>query len=309
MARRLLLVVPTLLGISLLAFALVKLAPGDAAEIFAARTLQQQPTRAQTEAARRELGLDRPIVVQYTSFVANAVRGDLGNSYSTRRPVTRELFSRLPATLELAIPAAFLAVVLGVAAGTLSAVHRNRVVDQLIRLGSLAGASLPSFWLALILIVLFAVQLSWLPVAGRDEPSSYVLPILTLAAAPTAVFARFARSAVLETLGEDYVRTARGKGVAEPLVVLRHALRNAMVPVVTQFGTQLGALAAGAVIVENIFAWPGVGQLGLSAIQERDYPVVEAFVLYAGALFVVINLLVDLSYVIIDPRVRLGARS
>lgn len=293
----------------MLAFALVKLAPGDAAEIFAARTLQQQPTRAQTEAARRELGLDRPIVVQYTSFVANAVRGDLGNSYSTRRPVTRELFSRLPATLELAIPAAFLAVVLGVAAGTLSAVHRNRVVDQLIRLGSLAGASLPSFWLALILIVLFAVQLSWLPVAGRDEPSSYVLPILTLAAAPTAVFARFARSAVLETLGEDYVRTARGKGVAEPLVVLRHALRNAMVPVVTQFGTQLGALAAGAVIVENIFAWPGVGQLGLSAIQERDYPVVEAFVLYAGALFVVINLLVDLSYVIIDPRVRLGARS
>jgi ABC-type dipeptide/oligopeptide/nickel transport system permease component len=302
-------VIPTLVGISLLAFALVKLAPGDAAEIYAARTLQQQPTREQVAAARVELGLDRPLVVQYTSFVANAVRGDLGNSYSTGRPVTTELFSHVPATLEIAVPAAIVAFVVGVAAGIICAVYRNRVVDQLVRVGSLVGASLPSFWLALMLIVVFAVTLSWFPVAGRDQPSSYVLPIATLAAAPTAVFARFARSAVLETLGEDYVRTARGKGVSEALVVLRHALRNALIPVVTQFGTQIGILAAGAVIVENIFAWPGVGQLGLTAIQERDYPVVEAFVLYAGFLFVIINLLVDLSYVVIDPRVRLGARS
>ena len=307
--RRTLLVVPTLFGISILAFVLIKLAPGDAAANYAARTLQQQPSPEQITAARQELGLDKPLLVQYTTFVAHAVTGDFGNSYSTRRPVTTELFHRLPATLELAIPAAILALVVGVGTGVVSALYRNRAVDQVMRVGSLAGASLPSFWLALLLIVVFSVQLQWLPTAGRESVSSYVLPILTLAAAPTAVFARFARSAVLETLGEDYVRTARGKGLAEPLVVVRHALRNAMVPVVTQFGTQLGILAAGSVIVENIFAWPGVGQLGLEAIQERDEPVLQAFVLYAGVAFVAINLLVDLSYVVIDPRVRLGAKS
>lgn len=307
--RRTLLVVPTLFGISLLTFILIKLAPGDAATNFAARTLQQQPTDQQIAAARHELGLDRPVVVQYTSFVAHAVTGDFGDSYSTRRPVTTELLHRLPATLELAIPAAILALIIGVGVGVVSALYRNRAIDQVMRVGSLMGASLPSFWLALLLIVVFSVELNWFPVAGREHVSSYVLPVLTLAAAPTAVFARFSRSAVLETLGEDYVRTARGKGLAEPLVVLRHALRNAMVPVVTQFGTQVGILAAGAVIVENIFAWPGVGQFGLEGIQERDDPVVQAFVLYAGVLFVFINLVVDLSYVVIDPRVRLGAKS
>ncbi len=308
LSRRLALVVPTLIGISLLAFALAKLAPGDPAQEFLRRTTDQVPTAAQVTQMRHELGLDRPLPVQYLLWLERAARGDLGVSYSTRRSVAVELPTRFAATLELAIPAALLALVGGLTVGTMSAVYRNRLIDQLLRVLALAGASVPSFWLALLLILLFAVQLSLVPVAGRDQATSFVLPIVTLAVAPAAVLIRFTRSTILEVLGEDYVRTARAKGLAERVVVGRHALRNGLIPVITAFGTSLGHLMAGAVIVESIFAWPGVGKLALDAILERDYPVIQAFVLYTGLLFVLVNLAVDVSYVLLDPRVRLTAR-
>ncbi len=308
LARRVALLVPTLIGISLLAFLLAKLAPGDPAQEFLRRTTDQVPTTAQVVQARHELGLDRPLAVQYLSWLGMATHGDLGISYSTRQPIATALPPRLLATLELAIPAALLATIAGVTVGVVSAMYRNRPIDQVLRVLALAGASVPSFWLALLLILLFAVQLSLVPVAGRDQPTSFVLPVVALAVAPAAVLARFTRSTILQVLGEDYIRTARAKGLVERVVVERHALRNGLIPVVTASGTSLGHLMAGAVIVESIFAWPGVGKMALDAILERDYPVIQAFVLYTGVLFVLINLAVDISYALLDPRVRIHAR-
>ncbi len=307
--RRALLLVPTLFGISLLAFALANLAPGDPAEEFLRRTLDRPPTPAEVAAEREELGLDRPLVVQYVSWLAGAARGDLGTSYSSRRPVADELAYRIPFTLELALPAALLALVVAVPVGVVAAVYRNRFTDQVLRVGALMGASIPSFWLGLMLISVFAVRLSLVPVAGRGGFLSMVLPVVTLAVAPAAVLARFTRSTMLETLGEDYLRTAWAKGVRARAVIGRHALRNSLVPVVTAFGTSLGHLVGGAVIVEAIFLWPGIGRLTLDAIQQRDYPVIQGVVLYSGAAFVLLNLAVDLSYALIDPRVRLGRRA
>lgn len=306
--RRLLLVVPTLLGISLLAFALANLAPGDPAEEFLRRTTETPPTPSQVADVRRELGLDRPLPVQYLTWVRQAALGDLGISYSTRRPVVTELARRIPFTLELAIPAALLALAVALPVGIASALRRNRLADQALRVGSLLGASVPSFWLALLLIVLFSVKLSLLPVAGRGRLASLVLPTIALAVTPAAVLARFTRSTMLETLGEDYVRAARAKGVSWRRVVWRHGLRNSLIPLVTAFGNSLGHLLAGAVVIEAIFVWPGVGRLALDAILQRDYPMIQGFVVYAGAAFVAINLLVDLSYGVIDPRIRLGGR-
>lgn len=305
--RRLLLVVPTLLGISLLVFVLARLAPGDPARELLRRTIDRPPTAAELTAARHELGLDRPVPIQYLAWAGRAVRGDLGISYSTRRPVTAELSRRIPATLQLALPAAVLALVVATILGTISAVQRNRLVDQVVRAGSLAGASMPGFWLAYLLILLFSVRLSLLPVAGREQASSVILPVVTLMASPTAILTRFIRSSMLQTLGEDYVRTARAKGLPGRRVLGAHVLRNSLIPVVTAFGTSLGYLLAGAVVIESIFAWPGLGKLALDAILQRDYPVIQAFVLYTGLTFVAINLVVDLSYAVIDPRIRLGA--
>lgn len=305
--RRLAQMAPTLVGISLLAFALAALAPGDAAFEFLSRSLDRHPTPQEVAEVRRELGLDRPLAVQYVTWLGRAARGDLGVSYSTRRPVADEIRRRIPYTMELALPAALLALAIAVPAGTLSAVRRNRPTDHVVRVLSLAGASMPSFWLALLLIILFAVKLSLVPAAGRQGPASGLLPSFALALTPAAVLARFTRSMMLETLGEEYVRTARAKGLGELAVVGRHALRNGLIPVVTAFGTSLGHLLAGAVVIESIFVWPGIGKLGLDAILERDYPMIQAFVLYAGLGFLLINLLVDLSYALVDPRVRLGS--
>lgn len=307
--RRALLLVPTLLGISLLAFALANLTPGDPAEEFLRRTLDRPPTPAEVAEVREELGLDRPLVVQYVTWATDAVRGDLGLSYSTRRPVAAELAYRIPFTLELALPAALLALAIALPVGVIAAIHRNRVVDQVVRVVSLMGGSIPSFWLALILISVFAVKLSLIPVAGRAGLPSLVLPVITLALVPAAVLARFTRSTMLETLGEDYIRTASAKGLRERLVIGHHALRNSLVPVVTAFGTTVGYLVTQAVIVETIFVWPGVGRLMLEAIHARDYPVIQGVVIFSGTAFVVINLLVDLSYAVLDPRVRLGGRA
>ena len=306
--RRLALVVPTLVGLTMLAFGVANVAPGDPAGEYLRRVYGREPTPSELQAERHRLGLDRPLVEQYVRWVGRAAGGDLGTSFTSRRSVRDELLHRIPFTLELALPAALLALVVAVPAGIASAVHRNRLVDQALRIASLAGASMPSFWLALLLIILFAVHWSLVPVAGRTGVSSLVLPTVTLALAPTAVLARFTRSAMLETLGEDYVTVARSKGVRESFVVGRHAFRNALIPIITAFATSLGFLLSGAVVIETIFVWPGVGSLIVEAIQARDYPMIQGFVLYTGAAFLVINLLVDLSYLVIDPRVAITAR-
>ncbi|MDP9071409.1 MAG: ABC transporter permease [Actinomycetota bacterium] len=304
--RRVLLLVPTLVGVSLLAFALANLTPGDPAAELIRRTTDQPPSPAAVAETRKELGLDRPLAVQYLTWVGDAVRGDLGISYATRRPVAAEIWRRIPFTLEVAVPAALLALVVALVLGVLSAVNRNRWSDQFIRVGSVMGASMPSFWLALVLIILFSLKLSLLPVAGREAGAqSLLLPIMTLALVPTAVLSRFTRSTMLETLGDGYIRTARCKGLPPWRVVGHHALRNACIPLVTAFGTSLGHLVSGTVIVETIFLWPGVGKLAVDAILQRDFPMIQGFTLYAGFAFVAINLLVDLSYGVIDPRVRL----
>ncbi|MDQ4070828.1 MAG: ABC transporter permease [Actinomycetota bacterium] len=305
--RRLLLVIPTLLGVSLLAFALANLAPGDPADQYLRRVLDRVPTTEEIREARHELGLDRPLVVQFVNWTWDAARGELGTSYASRRPVADEVIERAGFTLQLAIPAALLALLVALPVGTICAVYRSRPTDQVVRLTALAGASMPSFWLALLLILLFAVHLSLVPVAGRGGLSSYLLPVATLALEPAAVLSRFTRSTMLETLSEDYIRTARAKGLSRSLVVLRHALRNALIPVITYFGTRLGHLVTGAVIVETIFVWPGIGKLTVDAIATRDFPMLQGVVVFAGLTFAIINLLVDLSYAMIDPRIRLAA--
>lgn len=306
MLRRLALLVPTLLGVSLMAFAVADLAPGDPAEEFLYRVLDRPPSAAELAATRADFGLDRPFLVQYASWVGNALQGNLGISYETQRPVVEDIGRRVPFTLELALPAGILALGIALVVGTISALYRNRFIDQVTRIVCLAGASIPGFWLALLLVVLFAVKLSVVPAAGRDGPASLLLPTLALSLPPAAVLARFIRSAMLETLGEEYVRTARAKGLSEALVISRHVMRNSMIAVLTAFTISVGHLLSGAVVIESIFVWPGLGTLALDAIRSRDYPIIQAFVLYAGGLFILINLVVDLSYTLIDPRVRVG---
>ena len=301
--RRALLVIPTLVGISFLAFAFSNLAPGDPAEQLLRRTSDRPPTPAEVTEKRQELGLDRSLVAQYVTWAGRAAQGDLGTSYSTRRPVVSELRHRIPFTLQLTVLAALLALVIAVPLGIVSALYRNRFVDQLARLVSLAGASVPSFWLGLSLIVLFAVRLSLVPVAGRSGLQSYILPVVTLAVSPAATLSRFTRSTMLEVLEDDYMRTARAKGLSARRAVVHHGVRNALVPMLTAFSISVGHLLAGTVIVETIFVWPGVGKLALDAIQQRDYPMIQGFILYAGATFAAINLLVDVAYGVIDPRI------
>lgn len=301
--RRVLLMIPTLFGISLLTFGLANATPGDAAFVAAQRSLGRTPTTQEVLAQRKALHLDRPLVAQYLSWVGRAAHGDLGVSYASRRPVRAELFRRIPFTLELAIPAMALALLIAVPAGIVSALYRNRPVDQVVRLVSLAGACMPSFWLALLLIILFSVRLSVLPVAGRGGLDHLILPVVTLSTVPMSILARYTRSTVLESLSSDYVVTARAKGSPEWRVVGRHVLRNSLVPIVTSAGTQFGYLLAGATVIETIFVWPGVGRLLVDAISARDYPMIEGFVLYAGAAFVVLNLVIDVLYAAIDPRI------
>jgi ABC-type dipeptide/oligopeptide/nickel transport system permease component len=304
--RRVLLLLPTVFGVSLLAFGVAHASPGDPAVERFRRVEGRSPTSEEAAAARRELHLDDPLLRQYGRWVDGAVHGDLGRSFTSGLGVSDELRRGLPATAELTLAASLLALLVAVPSGVFAAVHHNRLIDHVLRLGSLGLASMPSFWLALVLIDLVAVRLSLAPVAGRQGLGSLVLPAVAVAAAPAAVLARFTRAAVLETLGEDHVRTGRAKGLAETRVLFRHALRPSLAPLVTAFGSSLGALLVGSVIVETIFVWPGIGQLSITAIFNRDYPMIQGVVLYAGVTFAVVNLLVDLSYSLVDPRIRLG---
>ncbi len=308
--RRLLLAVPTLLGLSLIVFGLLHIAPGDPAEELAARRATGgQPTPAEIGEARADLGLDRPLVVQYGSYLSDAARGDLGTSFLRGTSVTHEILRRLPATAQLAVAALVLCTALGLPLGLFAAISHGRLADHVARIVSLVGASVPSYFVAYVAIGVFATRLGLVPVAGRSGASSLVLPALVLALGPTATLSRLLRSSMLEVAGEDFVRTGRAKGLPRRRVLAVHMLRNAALPTVTELGSVFGHLLTGAVIVEFIFAWPGLGRLTLEAVTQRDYPMIQGVILFAGAVFVLLNLLVDLTYPLIDPRVRLEAQA
>ena len=297
--RRLLLAVPVLLGVVFVVMLTVDLLPGDAVTLM----LGEHATKDAVAKLRDHLGLDKPFVVRYLEYVGRVVRGDLGRSIQQNRPVSDELADAWPATLELTVAALVLAAVAGIVAGVASAVWPNSIFDALARLGSLFGLSMPIFWTGLVLIVIFSLWLNWLPVGGAGSLNHLVLPAVTLALPSVAMIARMTRAAVLDVLREDYVRTARAKGVGEFWVLARHALRNAFIPILTLLGLQSGQLMGGAVLTETVFSWPGLGRLMVKAIFARDYILLQGAVLVFALAFVVINLLVDLSYGWLDPRI------
>jgi peptide/nickel transport system permease protein len=306
LARRVLYLLPVWLGISLLAYGLASLAPGDPARIMLQRQTGEPPSEAAVQELRRQLGLDDPFPLRYVRWVVRAAQGDLGTSYRTGEPVLRALAERLPATLQVATAALLVGLLIALPLGVAAAVRRDGLLDHGSRLVALLGASVPSFWLGYLLIILFAATLRLLPVAGYGEPRHLVLPAATLGLGAAATLTRLTRASLLEVLQEDYLRIARAKGLPEAAVLARHALRNALIPIATVTGLRFGHLLAGAVIVETVFAWPGIGKHVVDAIYDRDYPTIQGFVLFTGSVFVLLNLVVDVLYVWLDPRVRLG---
>jgi peptide/nickel transport system permease protein len=297
--RRLLLAVPVLLGVVFVVMLTIDLLPGDVVALM----LGEHATKDAVARLREHLGLDKPFLVRYLDYVARVAQGDLGRSIQQNRSVAAELADAWPATLELTLAALVIAAVAGIVAGVASAVWPNSLFDALARLGSLFGLSMPIFWTGLVLIVVFSLWLNWLPVGGTGSLRHLVLPAVTLALPSVAMIARMTRSAVLDVLREDYVRTARAKGVGELWVLGRHALRNAFIPILTLIGLQSGQLMGGAVLTETVFAWPGLGRLMVKAIFARDYILLQGAVLVFALAFVIINLIVDLSYGLLDPRV------
>jgi peptide/nickel transport system permease protein/oligopeptide transport system permease protein len=279
---------------------MARLLPGDPARVIAGVLASPEDV----ERIRQQMGLDQPLWVQYGNFLGSLLRLNLGTSAHTNAPVIEEIGSRLPYTIELAVVALVLAVTVGVLAGVAAAIRRNTMLDLLISSFSVFGVSMPVYWLGLMMIILFAIDLHLLPAAGADEPTSILMPAVTLALFSLGLIARMTRSSMLEVLGQDYVRTARAKGAPLRSVVFRHALRNALLPIMTVIGLQFGALLGGAVVTETVFAWPGVGRLLIDSIFFRDYPVVQGLVLMFGTTFVVINLVVDLLYAYVDPRIH-----
>jgi peptide/nickel transport system permease protein len=321
-------IIPVLLGVSIVVFFMVRAIPGDPAQIM----LGQQATQEQVQQVRESMGLDKPIFVQYGLFLKDAIRGDLGDSIVTGRPVTTELMVRLPATFELVAFAMLIAILVGVPVGVISAVRQYSLLDKTTSVLALTGISMPIFWLAMILVVIFGVNLELLPFPGRLDPTTgitaitglvlvdslltlnfagfwdgllhLIMPALALGTIPMAVIMRMTRSSMLEVMHEDYVRTARAKGVVPWRVVSKHALRNAMLPTITVIGLQVGLLMGGAIITETIFSWPGIGLYAYNSISTRDYASIQGVVLYGALLFVLVNLIVDVLYAILDPRVR-----
>jgi peptide/nickel transport system permease protein/oligopeptide transport system permease protein len=299
-ARRLVAAVPTLLGVSIVVFMMVRLLPGDPARIVAGLLASE----ADVENIRHQLGLDQPAPVQYAEFLVRLSHFDLGTSVRTGQPVLSEILARLPWTIELAATSIALATAVGVAAGVVAALYHNQRLDTIISALMLFGISMPVYWFGLMLIAVFAIKLQWLPAAGSQDPGAWILPTITLAAFSVALIARMTRSTMLEVLRADYVRTARAKGQLERAVVYGHALRNAMLPIVTVIGHQFGTLLGGAVLTETVFGWPGMGQLLVDALFARDYPIVQGVVLTFSVLFILVNLGVDLLYGMIDPRIQ-----
>ncbi|ADD29409.1 ABC transporter permease [Meiothermus ruber] len=327
-ARRLLGIIPVLFGISLLVFLFLHLIPGDPAVVM----LGERAEPERIAALREKLGLERPLWEQYLFFVGNLLQGDLGTSIFNQLTVKEQLARRWPATFELAIAATLFAVIIGIPFGILAAIRKNSLIDNLATSFSLLGVSLPVFWLGLLLVYLFAVNLQWLPAGGRlsidvdalfkpitgfyvldalfqpqtfwDVAKHLILPAITLGTIPLAILTRITRSAMLEVLSQDYVRTARAKGLSERVVIWRHAFKNALLPVVTIIGLQFGTLLGGAILTETIFSWPGIGSWIYEGILNRDYPVVQGGVIFVALVFVVVNLVVDLSYALLDPRIQ-----
>ncbi len=300
LVRRLLLALPVVLGVATLVFLLIHLIPGDPVEIM----LGETALPADRDALREALGLDRPILEQYGSFLWGLCRGDLGVSLQQRRPVTALIREHYPATLELTLAAMLISLLIALPAGILSGIRQYSFLDHSTMFLALLGVSMPNFWLGPLLIWVFSIQLGWFPVSGKGGLAHLLLPALTLGASMAAIVARMTRSSVLEVLREDYVMTARAKGLPEARIILKHVLRNAMLPVLTVVGLQFGALLAGSIITETIFSWPGLGTLMVKAIQTRDYPVVQGCVLVIALSYVLVNLLTDLLYGVIDPRIR-----
>ncbi len=298
--RRLLQSLVVVWGVSVLVFFLLRLAPGDPASLLLAETA----TPEQIHEAREKWGLNRPIPVQYAVFLGRAIQGDLGDSLFFKEPALRVLLERMPATLQLSAAALLFSLSVAIPMGILSALRRDSVWDYLGTSVAMLGQAIPPYWLGIMLILIFSVTLRWFPTSGRGTIWHLVLPAVTLGSVLMALVTRLVRSGMLDVMNEDYVRTARAKGLPERLILMRHALRNILIPLVTVVGLQLGALFGGAVITESIFAWPGVGRLALQAINARDYPLVQASVLFISVVYVLLNLVVDLLYVYLDPQIR-----
>jgi len=298
--RRLLLAVPVLLGVSICVFLMASLVPGDPATVLAGDTASAE----QVERIRRDLGLDQPIPIQYLRFLERLAHGSLGESTRTHREVLLEIADRFPYTLALALGAVVVSTILGIAMGIFAAVRRGRAADYLTMGIAIVGLSVPTFWIALLGIIVFSLNLHWLPVTGARSPQSYILPIFALSLHSTAVKARITRSSMLDVLGQDYLRTARAKGLRERVVLLRHALKNALIPISTIIGLQFGSLLGGAFIIETIFGWPGIGRLAVQAIFNRDFPLIQGTALVGAVTYMLANLAVDIVYAWLDPRIR-----
>jgi peptide/nickel transport system permease protein len=308
-ARRVGYLVPTWLGIVFLAVVLGSLAPGDPGHDYFIRTQGREPSVDELAEVRHRFGIDRPLLVRYANWLGDALRGDLGLSFSTGRPVATEVASRFPATLQLALAGMCTALAIGIPVGVLAALRRNSLWDHLTRVSAMVGASIPSFALSLLLILVFSVKLKLLPPLGRGGLDHLVLPAIALGIGEAGVIARLLRSSLLEVLEEQYMTTARAKGLSSWRVMVFHGMRNALGTVVTHIGLLFGFLLAYSAIVEIIFVWPGIGRLAVDAIAERDYAVIQGFVVFAGTVVMLANLLVDLAYVWLDPRVDLRRKA
>lgn len=326
---RLLVLIPTFIGVSIIAFAFIRLLPGDPVMLMSGERVMDPTRHAQI---MHELGMDRPLVMQYLSYIGGILQGDFGTSIVTKRPITQQFFALFPATLELSLCAIVFAIVLGIPAGVFAAIKRGSFFDQSVMGAALVGYSMPIFWWGLLLIILFSGILRWTPVSGRIDllyffpsvtgfmlvdsllsgqkgafasaVSHLILPAIVLGTIPLAVIARQTRSAMLEVLSEDYVRTARAKGLTPFRVVGIHALRNAMIPVITTIGLQVGVMLAGAILTETIFSWPGIGKWMVDSVFKRDYPVIQGGLLLIAAIIMLVNLMVDLAYGLVNPRIR-----
>ncbi len=298
--HRILMLIPVLFGVTLVSFSLLHMVPGDPAEVLAGL----EGTKEQVDRIRSEYGLDQPLAVQYVRFVVSAAQGDLGISIQSRHPVRELLFQRLAFTLQLSLISILVASAIGLLAGIISSTRQYSIFDAASMLGALFGISMPIFWLGLLLILVFAVKLHWLPSGGTGTFGHLILPAIALGSASAAVIARMTRASMLEVTRQDYIRTARATGYRESVVIFRHGLKNAMIPVLTVFGLEFGYMLGGAVLTETVFSLPGIGRLLVEGIFARDYPVVQGTMIVVATTFVLVNLLTDVAYAFFDPRIR-----
>lgn len=298
--HRVIMLIPILLAVSFIVFFIIDLAPGDVVDIIA----PEDASVADRERMREELGLNAPLLVRYLHYVGGLVRGNLGTAYSNNQDVFRVYMQRLPQTLILALAGTVIAVLMSIPLGIIAAVNQNSWKDSASMIFGLLGLSMPNFWLGLLLVIAFALKLGWFPSVGNDTPLSIVLPAITLGTGHAALITRTTRSSMLEVIRQDYLRTARAKGVSEKMVIRKHALKNALIPIITVMGTQLGMALGGAVLTESVFAWPGVGRLIVDAINARDIPMVTGSIIMTTMLTSILILLVDIAYAFVDPRVK-----